>query len=255
MQAWGLQRYRKRDSSTGVFLWILQNFQEHLFRRTPQGDCFSIGYFFFSRKILDYPKIINSRKMTEQTLNYTWLKLTRAPGVGKYSPLQIWRICREGWLNEWFVMSLANNTSENTKYKFWPWPKLWSSLVFPNTFLEWGLYTEFVFSDTWTCFRPSNSKLIKSRKINYLVSHCFSKTTIFTILCYGIFADHDETIVLFFVLETESKIIILFYGKCWIKQNFTFWDGPPAKFGWIQVQTEKSYELWDHPWDDWWRGP
>ena len=30
----------KKDSGTGVFLWILQNFQEHLFYRTPPGDCF-----------------------------------------------------------------------------------------------------------------------------------------------------------------------------------------------------------------------
>ena len=121
MQAWGLQRYRKRDSGTGVFLWILQNFQEHLFYRTPLGDCLYIDYFF-SRKILDYPQIINSSKMNERTLNYTWPKLTKyfdifftlAPGVGKYSPLQIWRIYRKGWLNEWLVMSLANNTIENT---------------------------------------------------------------------------------------------------------------------------------------------
>ena len=30
----------KRDSKTGVFLWILQNFEEHLFYRTSPGDCF-----------------------------------------------------------------------------------------------------------------------------------------------------------------------------------------------------------------------
>ena len=31
LQARGLQLYLKRDSGTGVFLWILRNFQEHLF--------------------------------------------------------------------------------------------------------------------------------------------------------------------------------------------------------------------------------
>ena len=31
MQAWGLKLYQKRDSGTGVFLWILWNFLEHLF--------------------------------------------------------------------------------------------------------------------------------------------------------------------------------------------------------------------------------
>ena len=36
----GQQLYLKRDPDTGVFLWILQNFQEHLFYRTPLDDCF-----------------------------------------------------------------------------------------------------------------------------------------------------------------------------------------------------------------------
>ena len=35
MQAAGLQLYLKRDSGTGVFLWNLQNFWEHIFSRTP----------------------------------------------------------------------------------------------------------------------------------------------------------------------------------------------------------------------------
>ena len=29
-----------RDSATGVFLWILWNFLEHLFKKTPAGDWF-----------------------------------------------------------------------------------------------------------------------------------------------------------------------------------------------------------------------
>ena len=35
LQAWGLQLYQKRDSGAGVFLWILSNFQQHFFYRTP----------------------------------------------------------------------------------------------------------------------------------------------------------------------------------------------------------------------------
>ena len=35
-----LLKERKRDSGTGVFLWILWNFYEHLFHRTPLDDCF-----------------------------------------------------------------------------------------------------------------------------------------------------------------------------------------------------------------------
>ena len=30
----------KRDPGTGVFLWILQNFKEQLFSRTPPDECF-----------------------------------------------------------------------------------------------------------------------------------------------------------------------------------------------------------------------
>ena len=29
----------KKNSGTSVFLWILLNFLEHLFHRTPPGDC------------------------------------------------------------------------------------------------------------------------------------------------------------------------------------------------------------------------
>ena len=36
---WGLQLYSKRNSGTGVFLWILRNFKEHL-HRTPPDDYF-----------------------------------------------------------------------------------------------------------------------------------------------------------------------------------------------------------------------
>ena len=35
----------KRDPNTGVFLWVLQNFSEHLFWRTSANDCFCLGFF------------------------------------------------------------------------------------------------------------------------------------------------------------------------------------------------------------------
>ena len=38
----------KRDSVTVVFLWILQNFEEDLFYRTPLDDCFSLTQVFFA---------------------------------------------------------------------------------------------------------------------------------------------------------------------------------------------------------------
>ena len=37
-----LQLYEKTDLGTSVFLWILRNLQQHLFYRTPLGDCFCI---------------------------------------------------------------------------------------------------------------------------------------------------------------------------------------------------------------------
>ena len=40
LQVSGLQLYLKRDSDTDVFLWILRNFQEYLFYRTPLDDYF-----------------------------------------------------------------------------------------------------------------------------------------------------------------------------------------------------------------------
>ena len=38
-----LQLYWKRDSVTGVFLWILQNCHEHLFYRTALDGCFWVA--------------------------------------------------------------------------------------------------------------------------------------------------------------------------------------------------------------------
>ena len=40
LQASGLQLYWKRDSSTGVFLWILWNFYDQLFLQNSSGGCF-----------------------------------------------------------------------------------------------------------------------------------------------------------------------------------------------------------------------
>ena len=45
LQALGLQLYKKRHSGTGVFLWILQNLQEHFFLQNTSGGCFSIKCF------------------------------------------------------------------------------------------------------------------------------------------------------------------------------------------------------------------
>ena len=43
----------KRDSGTGVFLWILQNIQEHLFYRTPLDDSFHFQSWQFQMNIAE----------------------------------------------------------------------------------------------------------------------------------------------------------------------------------------------------------
>ena len=42
LQVLGLKIYLKRDSSKGLFLWVMQNFQEHLFLQNISG-----GFFCF----------------------------------------------------------------------------------------------------------------------------------------------------------------------------------------------------------------
>ena len=77
LQAWGLQLYQKRDSGTGAFFWILWNFYEHLFRRTPLDDCFWKWLFCALLKILEnclsrsvtFSKLVNWISTTLQNMN------------------------------------------------------------------------------------------------------------------------------------------------------------------------------------------
>ena len=46
LHASGLHFFKKRDCGTYVFLWILGNFQEHLFNRAPLDDCFWLEFIF-----------------------------------------------------------------------------------------------------------------------------------------------------------------------------------------------------------------
>ena len=47
LHALDLQLYLKRYSGTGVFLWILRKFYEHLFYRIPPDDCFANVFFLY----------------------------------------------------------------------------------------------------------------------------------------------------------------------------------------------------------------
>ena len=48
-----LQLYLKRDSSTGVFLWILSNFEESPFLRKPQATCLKERFAYKERFCLN----------------------------------------------------------------------------------------------------------------------------------------------------------------------------------------------------------
>ena len=50
-KAAGLQLYWKRDSGTGVFLWILWNFLVHFFLQNTSGDCFLISILMVHRVV------------------------------------------------------------------------------------------------------------------------------------------------------------------------------------------------------------
>ena len=54
-----LQLYWKRDPGTGIFRWILRNFLEHLFCKTPPGHCFCI---WFSLHIYWVVTVIENKK-------------------------------------------------------------------------------------------------------------------------------------------------------------------------------------------------
>ena len=55
LQAWITGTSLKRDSSAGVFLWILRNFLEHLFWRTSANGCFlKRRHWFSTNEILKF---------------------------------------------------------------------------------------------------------------------------------------------------------------------------------------------------------
>ena len=55
LRAWVLQLYLNRESGTGFFLWILLNFKEHLFYRTPPVAA-SVFYNLYLSKYVQWKK-------------------------------------------------------------------------------------------------------------------------------------------------------------------------------------------------------
>ena len=63
----GLQHFKK-ETGTGVFLWIFLNFYEHLFYRIPLGDCFwlltdrNLKKFIVYRTLMIFFKVLPKEK-------------------------------------------------------------------------------------------------------------------------------------------------------------------------------------------------
>ena len=64
----------KRDPGTGVFLWILWNFQEHLSHRTPLGDCFCM--FLINKKLCLQYRVTHKAKTKKTKNTKTYLNET-----------------------------------------------------------------------------------------------------------------------------------------------------------------------------------
>ena len=61
----------KRDPHTGVFLWILQNFYEHLFYRTPPDDCFW-NYRYYCHQTVMWMSIFLCHPWSKNMLWFRW---------------------------------------------------------------------------------------------------------------------------------------------------------------------------------------
>ena len=81
----GLQLCEKIDSGTGVFLWILRNFWDYLFYRTPLGDCFWNIYIY---KVLSHVPMYSSPvRKAPSFQSFQWISSTRFAKL-----IQIWQI-------------------------------------------------------------------------------------------------------------------------------------------------------------------
>ena len=96
-QAWGPTNSFKRASNTGVFLWNLWNFKEHLIWRTPANDCFllihSCHWIFFLlyaifliKTFLFYPKKFLLRLVCDLLLH----KSSLAGGLDLDERVNLW---------------------------------------------------------------------------------------------------------------------------------------------------------------------
>ena len=117
LQGSGLQLYQKRNSGTGVFQWILRNFWEHPFYRTPPGNFFwsspknrSSGLYFFV--LLFVHSLIMILLCSIRACNIKYLIFTqnlKQPGCSH-------------------IMLLVSRNKINR----WSWKQLWPSITRPR---------------------------------------------------------------------------------------------------------------------------
>ena len=119
----GLKLYLKRNFDAGVFLWILRNFEEHLFLQNTAGGCFWISFESYVQKtnetIKDEPITNNERKDV-----YFFLKVNKSAGYDEisfnfikncfgelYDPLK--RTLMQNWKSLYRFGSILNSYLEN----------------------------------------------------------------------------------------------------------------------------------------------
>ena len=90
---------RKKKTDKGVFLWILRNFQEQLFYRTPLDDCF-LRNKLYTKYLLELikrrSKVQETIMSCERALNFDQWKTFS----GNYKPMRAW---------SWLVYKFAEN--------------------------------------------------------------------------------------------------------------------------------------------------
>ena len=125
---------KKRDSDTGAFLWILRNFWEQLFYRTPPGDCFylcprlCVVLIFFSFFLLVISFIVCHVRLSLCNMSFSENRKARFPNF--------FRGCRNGTL-AWngsidFKRELMTANwnaiyySQDTVWKYEPFRPIWN---------------------------------------------------------------------------------------------------------------------------------
>ena len=105
LRAPGLQLYLKRDSGTGVFLWILRNFYEHLFLQNTSGGCF----FKAAKRILK-TNVNNGKYDAMENKNKTVNHTPLTQGWSIYPLIEIW-FCKKSQMPKVWKLNINKKES------------------------------------------------------------------------------------------------------------------------------------------------